>query len=97
MLLTQLRPTVLEVDNIASIDVSNMTCMTKRSNYIHVWFHHIQDKVREGMMLLRHFQTATLQADIFTNAISKQGFKAHTDSLRVSPYPLKIPTAVGIS
>ena len=46
--------TLLEVDNQAAIAVANAQSRTKRSKYVDVRFHHLQDAVLTGILQIVH-------------------------------------------
>ena len=55
--------TLLEVENQAAITVANAQSHTKRSKYIDVRYHHLQESIRTGILQIFHTSSTLLQAD----------------------------------
>ncbi len=94
---TTIEPTLLQMDNMAAIDVAKAKAPTKRSKYIDVRFDHVQDKIRAGIIQPMHTSSALLQADALTKPLTRDKFIQHRAKLCVAGTPQNIPTAVGVS
>lgn len=91
-----LQATPLQMDNNSAIACTKKHAPTKKSKYIDVRYHHIQDLVAAKVIETSYTKTTELQADLLTNRLGPQTFLECRPKLRVNDPPV-IPTAVEVS
>ena len=84
-------PTLLEIDNQAAIAVAKSQSQTKKSKYIDVRYHFIQEAVQNGTIELVHTSSSLLQADALTKPLRIDKYTRHAAKLGLAapliPYP----------
>ena len=78
---TQQTPTIMNEDNKACISYSKNNTCHDRTKHIDIRAYALRDRVREGIVELRHISTKDQLADMLTKTQLKCTFMAHRDSI----------------
>ena len=70
-----LRPVVLFVDNMGSIQLAKNPVFHQRSKHLDTKYHHIRSKVNDGHVILDYVPSKENIADIFTKPCTKQSLQ----------------------
>lgn len=86
----------LGIDNKSAIACSKKQAPTKKSKYIDVRYHHLQDLVAQKVIAPIYIPSIELQADLLTKPLGPEKYIRLRNKLGIAPPPT-IPTAVGVS
>ena len=62
-------------NNTSAINISKNPCQHKRTKHIDIRHHFLRDNVEKGLISMNFCSTNKKNADIFTNALSKEQFE----------------------
>ena len=73
------------IDNQAAISVAKNTAPTKRKKFIDIKYHHIQDQIKKGSIMVHHIFTAENIADLFIKITGPQRHNHLTTKIHLTP------------
>lgn len=82
-----LPPTKLNIDNKSAISGTKKQSPAKKSKYIVIRHHHIQELVANKIIQTKHMPSPDLQADTLTKPLSPEKYIKHRNSFGVQPPP----------
>ena len=77
-------PTSFFMDNQSAILVARNTGPTKRRKFIDIRHNFLSHHARNGNIVLKHFPSADMLADIFTKPLRSEPFRKLTEKLQVT-------------
>lgn len=94
----QANPTTLRIDNTVAVAVVKATAQARRSKFIDIKYHHIQDNILQGFIETKYWPSGSMIAEPLTKSISISKYQQHKSSIKVVPYrPQNMPMAVRVS